>query len=186
MTGVELQNDFYIMFGFRTFKDFKSSLFGTWYKELTLAISILIGYVVFGIDIILNHVNTVWFNPAQVILLTIAIIIVDWIVGVYGAVITKKFETRKAQRLIPMLLANWLMLSGLYNINKFIVKPLDIELLTGSMDFFVLFAAFYLAAVHFISAVVNAGKAKLIDGKMVKFIMDYVDKRKAKIDDLID
>lgn len=174
------------MFGFKSFKDFIRSVFGIWYKELVFFVSMVIGFAYYGTDTILQYIDGIWFSPPKTILLTITVIIVDWAVGVYGAIITKTFETKKAQRLIPMLLANWLMLSGLYNINKFMIAPLNMEILTGSMNFFVLFAAFYLAAVHFISAVVNAGRANLIDGKMVQFIMDYVDKRKNKINEILD
>lgn len=184
-----MTNDFhtfkhnYTMFGFQNFQDFKTSFFGTWYKELVFAISIIIGYAYWGADIILEKSNFYFYNPSSALFMTLTIILIDWAVAVYGAVITKTFETKKAQRIIPMLAANFLLLTGLFNIKKYIIIPLNMELVTGSFQFFMYFTAFYLSAVHFLSGVTNAGRIGLIDGKVVKFVMDYVDKKKQEIQD---
>ena len=171
----------YFMLGFESLNDFKKSFLGTWYKELTFAVAVAIGFVYFGIDTILMHVESVAYAPAKAMIMALALIIFDWAIAVYGAIISKTFETKKAQRLIPMLIVNFLVLAALYNIERFLVKPLNMDLLDGFAEVLRLFSAFYLGAVHFISAVVNAGKANLVNNKFVAFIVDYVDKHKAQV-----
>ncbi len=185
MNGIYQLNKYdWVMFqfGFESFKDFTKSLFGTWYKELIFAVSIIFGYAYLGADIILHNIDTYFYSPASAAVFTITVIFADWAVAVYGAFKTKTFETKKAQRIIPMIAANFLMLAGLFNMKKYLIIPLNMDIVTGAFSFFILFTAFYLAAVHFVSAVVNAGRIGLIDGKIVKFIMDYVDKKKQEIE----
>lgn len=171
----------YFMLGFESINDFKKSFLGTWYKELTFAMTICIGFVYFGIDTILEHVETIAYAPAKAMIMALGLIIFDWAIAVYGAIISKTFETKKAQRLIPMLIVNFLVLASLYNIERFLIQPLNIQLLDGFTEVLRLFSAFYLGAVHFISAVVNAGKADLVNNKFVSFIVDYVDKHKEQV-----
>lgn len=173
------------MFGFKNWKDFSESFFGTWYKEVTFFVSLMLGGIYFGITSVLAHINEFWYAPASAILFTMAIIVVDWAIAVYGAVLREEFETKKAKRLIPMVIANFVLLSIFYNMVKFLIEPIDIVLLTQGAELLVKIAAMYLGGVHFISALKNAAKAKLVNNKWVDFVMSKIDKHKDKLDELI-
>lgn len=82
--GIQLKTNKYnyFMLGFESLNDFKKSFLGTWYKELTFAVAVAIGFVYFGIDTVLMHVESVAYAPAKAMIMALALIIFDWAISV--------------------------------------------------------------------------------------------------------
>lgn len=186
MEGILTQEKtmFDIKFGYKSFKDLFSSFFGTWYPVLGLVAGIVISIFYFGVPQILKHIDEFWFSPASTMLITLIAITIDWMCGTYGAFIRGEFSTRLAQRVVPMITMNFLFLSLMYNIIKYPVASLEIEMIVEAGYLFCKAAALYLAGVHSISALKNAVKAKLINADWADWISSKVDKHKDNIDNL--
>ena len=80
-----------------------------------------------------------------------------------------------------MLFFNTAFLSAFFYIERFVVLPMKIELLQGTMQFFRMFLAFYICGVHVLSAMATAGRNELVNNKVLDFVTEYVDKKKGEI-----
>lgn len=176
---------FDINFGFKSFKDLICSIFGTWYPVIAVISGFVILILSFGISAITGHIEEWWYNPVEAILIVEAAITLDWLLGAYGAYfVHKNWSSRLAQRVVPMWMANFLLLSLFYNIVKYQVSSFG-ETAEVVGYTFCNAAAIYLSGVHAVSALKNAVKAGLTSAKWAKWVTDRVDKHKDKLDNLI-
>lgn len=173
------------MFGWTSIEEFKNSFIGKWYKEFVFFATCIVTSLWFGAESCLGYINQYIFAPPTAFIMALFVITCDWVSGMYSAKVRGDFSTKKAQRILPKLFANALLLFGFYHLHKQIVVPLDIQLITDFTKTLNLVAAFVMTAIHGLSFTVNCGHAGLIDNKLVKWLTDRVDSEKKKFEDII-
>lgn len=175
---------FDIKFGFKSFKDLIASTFGTWYPVMSLFGGVIIGLFYFGWAAIYGYIDHYWFSPVASIITVMGAIVLDWAFGVYGAWKRQELSTRLAQRVVPMIIINFLLLSLFYNIVKYQVS--DFGELAATIGFiFCKASALYLSGVHAVSALKNAVKAKVTNADWANWVVAKIDKYKEKLDDTV-
>lgn len=188
MNGVEIKNFkepmFDVNFGYRSFKDFLSSFLGTWYPVMSMIAGGIVGFTWFGVSAITGHIETYWYSPVQSLTVTLLAIILDWTMGVYNAYRKKTLNTRLAQRVVVMVIANFLLLSLFYNTAKHQISSFG-ETATALGYLGSKMAALYLTGVHIVSALKNAVMAEVVNADWAKWITNRIDAHKNKMDNLI-
>jgi hypothetical protein len=176
---------FDIKFGYDSAKDFLTSFFGTWYPVIALVTGTVIGCFYFGITAVVGHVERFWFSPFSALMIVVSSITMDCIFGAYNAWKRDVWNTRLAQRVVPMVIANFLILSLFYNIVKYQISSFDSNSATALGYFGCKIAALYLSGVHTASALKNAVMAGMVNAEWAKWVTSKIDKHKIKADELI-
>lgn len=173
------------MFGYNSIEEFKESLFGKWYKEFVFTVVCIFLTFWFGMDNILHNINENIFSPATAFMMAMLTIVFDWCSGMYRSWQKGEFSTKKAQRILPKLLANAILLGGYFHFHKHLIVPLNVELLTNIFDTGKVVIAAAMGGIHSLSFISNCAEAELINGKLADLIKEKVDVHKSKIDKLI-
>lgn len=172
-------------FGYKNFKDFRTSNFGKWSFELLFVVVCVLYTIWNGLDHVLASIDQNVFSPATVFILAMVSIFIDWLSGMYRGWIKGQFSTKKAQRIIPKLLANGLLLSMYFYMHKYFVLPLNIQVLTDLLETGKTIIGFAMFGIHTMSFLSNCAESELIHGKLATWIKEKVDKHKNKVDDLL-
>lgn len=185
--ALQKQNNFIMSFkfGYENWQEFKLSLVGKWYKEMIFVTTCAMLSFWWGAESILGFINANIFSPATAFCMAILMIILDWVSGCYKAVVLGNFQTKLAKKIFPKLIANILMLSSLYWINRALFEPLEIELLTSFTKTISVISAAILGSIYMLSFIDNCGKAGLVHGSFVTWITEKVDKQKKSVNDII-
>lgn len=186
MTGILTQTKYnYLMFGYNSIQEFKESIFGKWYKELVFTVVCILLTFWFGMDTIFQGINENLFSPASAFIMAMFTIVADWASGMYRGYTKNEFSTKKAQRILPKLFANALLLGGYFHFHKHLVIPLNVEILTNLVDTGKVVIAAMMGGIHSLSFISNCAEAELINGKLADWVKEKVDSHKNQIDDLI-
>lgn len=175
----------FLMFGYNSWSDFRASNFGKWSFEFLFAIVCVLFTIWNGLDQTLAHIDNNIFSPATVFILAMAAIIVDWLSGMYRGVTKGQFSTTLAQRILPKLFANGILLAGYFYMHKYFVEPLGVQILSDLLETGKTIIGFAMFGIHALSFLTNCTQAGLIHGKLAAWIQDKVDKHKHKVDDLL-
>lgn len=173
------------MFGYESWKDFKTSNYGKFYKEFIFTVVCIMLAFWFGMDTILQGINNNIFSPATAFIMAMFIIVADWVSGMYRGYVKNEFSTKKAQRILPKLFANGLLLAGYFHFHKHLIVPLNVEILSNLFETGKVVIACAMGGIHGLSFISNSAEADLISGKLADYIKEKVDSHKNKIDDLI-
>lgn len=184
--GYDFSNKYsYLMFGYNNIKEFKESLLGKWYKEFLFTVVCIFLTFWFGMDSIMSNINENIFSPASAFAMALVTIVADWFSGMYRSWHKGEFSTKKAQRILPKLLANAVLLGGYFHFHKHLIVPLHIDLLTNVFETGKVIVAAAMAGIHSLSFISNSAEAELINGKLAEWIKEKVDVHKSKVDKLI-
>lgn len=170
----------YIMLGFNSVKGFLSSLVGAKVGKILILFSISVSTIL----AIINDFIDLWiFKPATVLWVVILSYFLDWGLHVYLALKAKpsKFQSSKAQRIIPKTIVVILLLSFLYHAQIQFSQAYGSDGMRIALRHFRLTVAFYISIINILSFVATAGRNKLIDNKVVKYINKYVDTHKEQL-----
>lgn len=187
MNGIHFLNTNYnyLMFGYSSINEFKDSILGKWYKELLFTVTCVFLTFWFGMDNVLTNINENIFSPATAFVMAMLTIIADWISGMYRSWAKGDFSTKKAQRILPKLLANAILLGGYFHFHKHLIVPFNVDLLTNVFETGKVVIAAMMGGIHALSFISNCAEAELINGKLADFIKEKVDVHKSKVKDLI-
>lgn len=180
-----MKNYQHLMFGYKSWTDFKESNLGKLRREFMFGVVCVLLTFWFGIDTVIQSIETNIFSPAHAFVLAMASIFVDWLSGMYRGYINDNFSTKKAQRILPKLLANSILLAGYFYLHKYFIVPLGIDVLSDLVETGKIVIALAMFGIHAVSFLSNAAEANLIHGRLATWIMSKVDKHKKTIDDLI-
>jgi len=175
----------YLMFGYNSWADFKASNIGKWYRETLFIVTCVILTFWFGMDAILKGISDNVFSPATAFLMAMVTITADWMSGMYGAYQRGEFSTKKAQRILPKLLANAIFLAGYFHFCRHLIVPINADILTNIFEQGKVIIAAMMTGIHGLSFLSNCAQAELINGKFADWIKEKVDANKNKFNNLM-
>lgn len=168
----------HFMLGFTTIKGFFSSLVGASLKTPIILLGISIATIVATIN---QFVDSWIFEPAHAWWLVVGSYVLDLGLHVYIAIKAKTFQSSKAQRIFPKLVVVTGLLAFLYHTQVEFAQAYGSETLEIMLRHFRISIAFYIALINLLSFVATAGRNKLLDIRVVKFITKYVDTHKEQL-----
>lgn len=175
----------FLMFGYNSWSDFRASNVGKWSLEFLFTVVAVCYAMWMGLDNIFDSIEQNIFSPVGVFILAMTAIFVDWLSGMYRGYHLGQFSTTKAQRILPKLFANGVLLSGYFYMHKYFVAPLGIEVLTDLLDTGKTVIGFAMFGIHGMSFLSNCTESGLIHGKLATWIKEKIDNHKDKVDNLL-
>jgi hypothetical protein len=140
--------------GFVDWGDFFTSFLGIKYLPLNIAVS--------SIAVISSYITEVVWESAEAIYFLYALMGLDWFTGLYNAIKTKTYWSRKNFRMPIYFIATTLLLMIAFNAAKYsiIYKPMPAIVYGGFLS------------VYISSILENAAKLKWLPGPMAKLVIN--------------
>jgi len=159
-----------------TVKEFIITVFGIIYGKIVFKFCLMLS----ATYTVLHHAFEWGFEPVGIFLAVLFFATADFFSAAIPAYKAGEFQTRKALRLAPNLMAYSFVVLGMNVMEKVFAPYLGSEILGYSLFFVKVFVCFFLCLILFVSAIANLGRNGFIHGKFVDFIVKMVDAQKSK------